>query len=270
VLPSDAVPLGQIDRAITAVARRDRLVVITGLTAVTAAAWAWLFAGAGMSMPMVADGMTKPMAWSPQYAIVMLFMWWIMMIAMMLPAAAPMILLYSLVARKNVGKQGALFSVALFAAGYLLVWGLFSLVATVSHWALESAGLISSMMASTSRWLGGGLLLAAGLYQLTPLKHACLRHCQSPVEFVSAHWQPGRFGALRMGLKHGAFCVGCCFVMMGLLFYGGVMNLFWISGLALLVLLEKLLEPTMRFAWVTGAAWILWGGFVLFEPLLGG
>jgi predicted metal-binding membrane protein len=219
--------------------------------------------GSGMAM---GDGMMMamaPTAWTPGYAVLMFFMWWIMMMAMMLPSASPMILLFARFNRTQRDKGTPYVPTAVFALGYLLVWAAFSLVAVSAQWGLERSGLLSSMMASTSVMLGAVLLIAAGLYQLTPLKYACLRHCRSPLFFISHHWRPGEWGALRMGLEHGAFCTGCCWFLMALLFYGGIMNLFWIIGLALLVLLEKVAPAGHWVGWLMGAGLIGWGGGLL-------
>ena len=137
-----------------------------------------------------------------------------------------------------------------FAAGYLLAWGSFSAVATALQWGMESARMLSPMLVTTNHWLGAAILVAAGLWQLTPLKAACLRHCRTPLGFLIGNWRAGRLGALRMGLEHGAYCLGCCWFLMALLFFGGVMNLYWIAGIGVFVLLEK----TIRMA--TGSpAW---------------
>jgi predicted metal-binding membrane protein len=201
-----------------------------------------------------------PTAWTPGYGVLMLFMWWIMMVAMMLPSAAPMILLFAMINRKQREKGAPYVPTGMFAGGYLLVWGGFSLVAVSVQWVLERTGLLSSMMASTSVMLGAGLLIAAGIYQLTPLKHACLRHCRSPIFFITHHWRPGAAGALRMGVEHGVFCTGCCWFLMALLFYGGVMNLYWIVGLAAFVLLEKTIPAGHWLGGLTGVLLIFWGG----------
>ncbi len=219
--------------------------------------------GSGMAM---GDGMVMamaPMAWSLGYAVLMFFMWWIMMVAMMLPSAAPMILLFARFNRTQRDKGAPYVPTGVFALGYLLVWAGFSLVAVTAQWGFERTGLLSSMMASTSVILGAALLIAAGVYQLTPLKHACLKHCRSPLFFISHHWRQGAWGALRMGLEHGAFCTGCCWFLMALLFYGGVMNLFWIIGLALFVLLEKVAPAGHWVGRVTGIGLIAWGGGLL-------
>jgi predicted metal-binding membrane protein len=146
-----------------------------------------------------------------------------------------------------------------FAAGYLLVWGGFSHFAVALQWGLEAARLLSPMLETSERWLGAAFLVAAGLWQLTPLKARCLSQCRSPLSFLMTRWRPGRAGALRMGLEHGLFCLGCCWFLMALLFFGGVMNLFWIAGLALYVLLEKTLPYGHWLGRVAGVALIAGG-----------
>jgi len=228
--------------------RSDRRIVVAGLVLVTASAWLYTLAGIGMHMSSdgiagMAEGMRSMMTaahWSPSYAALVFLMWWIMMVAMMVPSAAPTILLFAAIHRRKHRHDRPYVPTGLLMAGYLAVWGLFSLVATLLQWRLELTGLVSSEMMTAGMALASVILLAAGLYQLTPLKRACLRHCRSPVAFVTAHWRTGAAGAFRMGVVHGAFCVGCCWVLMGLLFIGGVMNPFWIGGVALYILLEKL------------------------------
>jgi len=146
--------------------------------------------------------------------------------------------------------------------GYLAIWTLFSLAATGAQWALDRAALLSPMMVASSPWLGALLLAAAGAYQLTPAKEACLRHCRAPAHFIAAHWRPGVAGAFRMGAIHGVFCLGCCWALMGLLFFGGVMNLLWIAAITLFVLGEKLLPAGRRTARWSGAAMILAAGLL--------
>lgn len=289
------------------VLRRDRGVVTLVLVAVIAASWLYLLAGAGTgmyphamamfvpdhtsmepSMPGTAsmadyEAMTgatgysnmagmfvSPVTWTPGYALLMFSMWWFMMIAMMLPSAAPMALLHAAVTRKGLARADDAGpnatarrlhpATTAFIAGYLVMWGAFSLVAVVAQWALERGELLSAMMMSTSKFLASGLLLAAGLWQLTPLKTVCLRHCRSPFSFLCMHWRPGFWGAFRMGIEHGVFCLGCCWFLMALLFYGGVMNLIWIIGLALFVLAEKMMPAGVAFGRVTGLLLIAWGG----------
>lgn len=229
--------------------RRDRLVVLLALSAVVALAAAYTIMGVGMDMSALTmtrmaiemPGMLMPPAqWSAGYAVKMFLMWWVMMIAMMVPSAAPAILLFSNVARKQQSQATPFLTTWFFLAGYLIAWLLFSLVATALQWAFEKLGLMTGMMEIGTPVIAGAVLLAAGLYQLTPLKKACLRHCQHPVLFVMQRWRPGGSGAFGMGLQHGAYCLGCCWLLMTLLFVGGVMNLLWIAGMAVYVAVEKL------------------------------
>ena len=214
-----------------------------------------------MGQAMVA--MATPADWTWAYAFLMFGMWWVMMIAMMLPSAAPMILLFALVNRRSHAKGGPYVPAAVFAGAYLVAWGGFSVVATALQWGLERAALLSPMMASGDMAFGGALLVLAGAYQLSPLKHACLRQCRGPIDFISRHWRPGRQGAFRMGVHHGLYCLGCCWALMVLLFFGGAMNLYWIAGLALFVLLEKTIPPGHRLASLSGLGLVGWGVVLL-------
>ena len=264
--------------------RRDRLIVGLGLAVLTALAITYLAAGAGLDMSLAdmtntalfphraptggMDGMAAPFAWSAPYAILMLAMWWVMMIAMMVPSAAPMMLLYAGVARREEERQPTslygLRKTGLFLAGYLVTWLAFSVAATGLQWGLESSGLLSSMrMTSVSGWLSAAILALAGLYQWTPIKDVCLRHCRTPAAFLSHHWRPGRGGILGLGIRHGAYCVGCCWALMTLMFVGGVMNPVWIAAIAVLVLLEKTLPGGRWLPRLSGAALILWGAATL-------
>lgn len=256
-------------------AKNDRLIVSLGLVFVTALSWAYILAGAGMDMGMDM-GRTMPMgtigdmklpmpsaSWTLAYAALMLAMWWVMMAAMMLPGAAPMVLLFATVNRSAALQSGRAVPTIAFVSGYLVVWGVFSLAAAIAQFALTSAGILDGMMRGNSPWFAGLVLIAAGVYQMTPIKDTCLRHCQSPQKFVMRHWQPGPAGAFRMGLAHGTFCLGCCGAMMVLLFIGGVMNILWIGGLALFVLIEKHAGRWPHFNKVTGAALVTWGGILL-------
>lgn len=246
------------------VLHRDRLIVAIGTAAVTALAWAYLASGAGMDTEMMADMPDMaPMPWTPLYAALLFVMWWVMMIAMMAPSAAPTVLLYATVKRKQETASCAAMDAWIFLAGYLATWAGFSVVAVLVQWALERLGLLSMAMASTSSILGGLILLAAGLYQFTPLKRACLRYCESPLMFLSRHWRPGTRGAFHMGIRHGSYCVGCCWFLMALLFVSGVMNLLWIIAIALYVAGEKLLPFGPRLSHAAGGALILFGAIML-------
>lgn len=261
--------------AIEQVLRRERGVEVAGLVLIAALAWWWVVIGAGtgmMAKDMTTWSFPPPIFmfmysdWSPGYAVTMFFMWWIMMIAMMTPSAAPLILLYGRTYRHGQlsGRLGGgIVPTFVFALGYLLSWAVFSLIATGLQWGLERAGLMHQMrMWSVSPLLTAALLIAAGLYQLTSFKAGCLRHCRSPAQFLARHFSPGAFGALRLGWRHGLYCLGCCWVLMALLFAGGIMNLVWIAGLAIYILLEKLLPRGLLIARVTGVGLVLAGLWV--------
>ena len=211
---------------------------------------------------------TAPVAWDATYFVLMFLMWAIMMVGMMVPSAAPMILLFAAIDRKRRPSRSPFPGTAVFTLGYLLVWAAFSLVATALQWALSEAALLSPMMAGTSRALGAALFAAAGAYQVTPLKHACLHHCRSPIHFVVGHWRPGTAGALRMGVEHGAYCVGCCWFLMGLLFVGGVMNLLWVAVIAAFVLAEKVAPRGELVARASGALMLAFAAYLALRPLL--
>jgi predicted metal-binding membrane protein len=257
-----------------AMLRRDRTVVVVALVSVIAVAWIWILIGAGTGMtamamtfgsgmPGMATMLMEPAAWSLGYAALMFAMWWAMMAAMMLPSAAPMLLLFARVNRNQKADDRPFTPTGIFAAGYLAAWGAFSTLATGLQWELERLGLLSPMMATTSYWLGSAILLAAGVWQLTPIKGICLRHCRSPMGFLVQGWRPGRLGAFRMGLEHGSYCLGCCWFLMGLLFFGGIMNLFWIIGLAGFVLLEKTIPMGSWIGRIVGVGVAAWGVVLL-------
>lgn len=235
--------------------RRDHWLVVGALTLIVVLAWIYMLAGAGMSM--------APMAWTPEYAMVVFLMWWIMMVAMMLPSASPVILLFASVSRRQQALGKPFVPAFFFLTGYIVVWGLFSLIATGAQWGLQASGRISMMAGSGSQLLSATILIAAGLWQLTPLKQVCLRHCRSPLQFITNGFRPGVRGALRMGAEHGAFCLGCCWFLMGLLFYGGVMNLFWIAGLAIYVLIEKVAPNGLWIGRIAGVVLLVWGCWLL-------
>jgi predicted metal-binding membrane protein len=251
---------------LSALLRHDRALVLAGLAFVIALSWIWLLMGAGIPMDEMDMGggqiMLMAPAWTVGYAALIFSMWIIMMAAMMLPSAAPAILLV-IALKKQQGEDHAAHSSGLFALGYLAVWAGFSLIATGLQWGLDRAGLLSETMASGSTVLAASLLSAAGVYQWTPWKQACLRHCRSPFDFLTRYWRRGAFGPTRAGAWHGAFCLGCCWMLMALLFVGGLMNILWIAGLALLVLVEKLAPLGPRVSQLTGIVLIGWGVLVL-------
>ena len=221
--------------------RAERLAILASLASVTAIAWIYLIVMAAGMDAMQGGEMLGMHPWTAVDFALMLAMWVVMMVGMMLPTAIPMTLVYAQVAGKAAREGTVLAPTGAFVAGYLLAWSVFSVGATVAQWGLDRAALLSPMMVSNSPWLGAALLIGAGAYQLTPLKNVCLRHCRSPAHFLAENWRPGSFGALTMGFTHGLFCLGCCWVLMGLLFVGGVMNLLWIAAITLFVLLEKVI-----------------------------
>ena len=252
-----------------AVLRRDRWIVFAGLFTVIVLSWIYILVGAGMGRTAfdMTEGapaaMMQPAVWTPGYAAFVFLMWWVMMHAMMLPSASPVMLLFAVVSRKQRNQGSPFVPTSVFAAGYLVAWGGFSLLATGLQWGLERTGIMWATMTVTNGLFGGLLLIVAGVYQLTPLKHACLRHCRSPVQFVTHHWRSGSVGALRMGIEHGWFCLLCCWSLMALLFVGGVMNLYWIIGLAVFVLLEKTIPSGHRLGSLAGVCLIAWGGWMV-------
>jgi predicted metal-binding membrane protein len=266
------------DGTLEAVLRRDRLIVGSALGVSAALAWAyvlWLAADmnmdamnmAGLRMIPAGMGIMAPAAapWSAVELALVFMMWAVMMVGMMAPSAAPLILMYARVGRQ--GKVGGkpLAASGWFAAGYFLAWAGFSLAATLVQWVLQREALLDTRMASANIRLGAFVVLAAGIYQWTPIKNACLAHCQTPFRFLMSHggFRSDIRGCLHLGLLHGIYCVGCCWVLMALLFVVGVMNVLWIALLALLVLLEKLTPWGRWVARITGAACVAAGVWML-------
>ena len=223
--------------------RHERWIVGGGVALLVALSGAYVVTGAGMG---------GAMAMQPSVGA-LIIMWWVMMAAMMVPSAAPAILLYANV-RTMRGSDGPIVASWVFLSGYLALWLLFSIAA-----AMAQRVLTGPSMTLDSRPVEAAVLIAAGLYQLSPLKGACLSQCRAPAQFISRHWRPGWSGALRLGLLHGAYCVGCCWLLMALLFVGGVMNLLYVVAIALLVAIEKLAPRGKWIGQVTGLALIFWG-----------
>ncbi|TIN91900.1 MAG: DUF2182 domain-containing protein [Mesorhizobium sp.] len=241
------------DTALEAALRRDRAVVTAALVVIAVLAWAYvLWLAAGMDMGATAAPVFR--AWAAADFAFIFTMWTVMMVGMMTPSVAPMLLLYAGVGRKARADGRPIASTGWFFAGYLAVWVVFSLVATAAQWLLAGLALLSPSMATDSAILGGLVLIAAGLYQWTPLKGVCLRQCQAPIAFLASHggFRSAPFGALRLGVAHGAYCLGCCWALMALLFVGGVMNVLWIAGIAALVLLEKIIPTGQLVPRITG------------------
>lgn len=262
-----------------AIVRRDRRVVVFGIVAVTALAWVYLALisiemdrdmamGQDMEVVMKAAAQPRLAPWTVIDSVLMFTMWAVMMVAMMLPSASPMIAMFAKVnrQRRTSGESvdgDPVVSTWIFVTGYIVMWSGFSLLATILQWVLQNAGLLSPMMASTNTVFGGLMLIAAGAYQWSAWKQSCLNHCQTPLGFLMTRWQDGGDGAFRMGLSHGAYCVGCCWMLMALLFVSGVMNLAWVAALAALILAEKLMPPGPWLSRITGTGLIVWGSWMI-------
>ncbi len=244
--------------------RFDTLVILASLSGVTLLAWWYLFAmAADMGAMAAMPNMAIPV-WDSSYALMMFTMWAVMMVGMMLPAVTPAVLIYQSITKKASREGQTVTPTGVFTAGYLLIWMLFSAVATAAQWGLDKAALLSPMLVSTSSTLGATLLIGAGIYQFLPIKNACLKQCRSPMEFLSAHWRTGTKGAFCLGAHHGLYCLGCCWMLMALLFFGGVMNLFWIALITIFVLVEKILPYGDSGGKVIGFLMIAGGGSLLF------
>ena len=249
---------------------RGRALVALSVLTMCALAWAYLIYLVSEMPPMASAtvvtsmGMPSDHAWELLDFTAMFVMWSVMMVAMMLPSATPMILLYVQINRKRESQGKSRNRIALFIGGYLLVWIGFSVLATLMNWALHSGGLLNSMMGRVTSGAAGISLLAAGTYQWTTLKYACLTHCRSPVGFLMSHWHAGRWGAVRMGAHHGLYCLGCCWLLMVLLFVLGVMNLLWIAVLTVFVLAEKVVPRGDLLGRIAGLLMIGWGGWLIF------
>ena len=258
---------GARNSVIEAALKRDRALVLVGL--VTAVALSWLYlvlASRDMYGPM--DGLSAWMmtaAWDWEYGVLIFAMWVVMMIGMMLPTAAPAILLYSRILRSSAEASAPVARTYAFMGGYLLAWTGFSLLATVLQGLLSKTVLLSPMMVSAHSWLSAALLAVAAIYQLTPLKQTCLSSCRAPADFLSRNWRPGLSGAVRLGIHHGLYCVGCCWALMLLLFAGGVMSLLWIGAITIYVLAEKLLPYGVQGSRSAGALLLLMAIYLAVE-----
>lgn len=276
--------MSQARDALSGILKRDRLIIGAALAAIALLAWAYvLWLAAGMARPAMADMPDMDMAgmdvaammapnlapWTPAHTLFIFAMWAVMMAGMMTPSAAPMILIYAQVGRQAAASGRHFAPAGWFAGGYLLAWTGFAGMATVAQYGLERASLLSPMMASASAVFGGSLLVAAGLYQLSPFKAACLSQCRAPLSFIQKHggFQPHTLASLRLGLLHGLYCIGCCWALMTLLFVGGVMNLLWIAGLMIVVLAEKLMPAPRLLSLGIGVAMLVAGAAMLAPSL---
>ena len=250
--------------------KRHKYTILFSLSAITLLSWLYLVDMADSMTSMSMASTTQMLSvhpWTGREFWLMFLMWTVMMVGMMVPTAVPMTLVCAAVARKAHAQQTPIAPTALFVTGYITMWTIFSMVATTAQWTLDQAALLSPMLVTTSPTIGATLLIAAGLYQLTPLKHACLVKCRGPIHFLAQHWRPGRNGALRMGVEHGLYCLGCCWILMGLIFLGGVMNLLWIATITLFVLFEKIIPLGAQGGRLAGVAMTALGSVILARTL---
>ena len=265
--------------AVESFIQRDKIITIIAIAILVGATFTYTVLGVGMNMSAIqmTPGLGQsqmsmpnmsamrnmaatPAVWSFNYSVLMFFMWWTMMIAMMLPSASPMILLYTALIRRTKKTKSIIRQVTSFISGYLLAWAAFSLFAAALQSQLELRDWMSPMMMeATNIYLAAGILIAAGVYQLTPLKTVCLEKCRQPASFLANYKNTWVNSPLRIGLVHGFYCVGCCWFLMGLLFFGGIMNLYWIVGLIIFVAIEKLHEKGVIFGKILGGGAIFLG-----------
>lgn len=245
--------------------QRDRAIVASGLLGVAGLGWFYIvrLSHEMRAMADMALAMPQMKPWSLQDFSLTFLMWAVMMVAMMVPSATPMILIFASVNRKRLAEHTPVIRTSLFLLGYLVVWAAYSVLAALGQWGLHTAALVAGPAIAVTPWLGGLLLVSAGGYQFMPLKNACLSRCQSPFGFILSEWREGPAGAIVMGLRHGMFCLGCCWVLMTLLFVAGVMNLAWVVAIAAFVLLEKLVPLGRIVSSLAGAGLIAWGIWVI-------
>ena len=256
-----------------AVLKRDRVIVLSGLVGITILAWLYTIS-LSRDMTHAAAGHAAIMhpRVSPLGAadLMLLFvMWVVMMIAMMVPTATQMVLTFAAIERKNADGRNPMRRTAIFLLGYVVAWSLYAALATLGQWGLQSAALVSPIGVSESALFGGVLLIAAGIFQWTPLKYACLARCRSPFVFLMTEWRPGDRGALRMGWRHGIYCVVCCWALMALMFVLGMMNILWLAALTAFVLLEKAAPGGHLVGHLAGVGLVGWGIYLLGMGLLG-
>jgi predicted metal-binding membrane protein len=249
--------------------KKDRFILVSGLFVIGILSWLYIIYLYRQMEVMDMNALLFAMPMTPQWTwtdfVLLLLMWLIMMIAMMIPSVSPLILIFAMINRQRQQRKSPFVPAGYLLSGYFLVWAAFSLIATCLQWLLQQISLLNPEMETTSKVLGAIILISAGVFQFTPLKHTCLNHCRTPFNFIHRHWKEGKLGALKMGVENGMYCLGCCWVLMILLFVSGIMNLLWIAIIALFVLIEKVLPAAKPISFVAGIVLIAYGITILIQ-----
>lgn len=255
--------------AIESILKKDRLILVTGLLFICLLSWWYIIYLYRQMYPMNMNALFFAMPMTPDWTatdfVLLFLMWLVMMIAMMTPSVAPLIFIFAMVNRQKKLQQNPFVPTGYLFSGYFLVWAVFSLLATILQWALQQVAWLNPEMIITNKILGSVILITAGLFQFSVLKQRCLHYCQTPVDFIHRKWKEGKKGAFKMGIENGVYCLGCCWVLMVLLFVAGIMNLLWIALLSLFVLVEKLIPNSKWISYAAGTCLILYGLFALFN-----
>ncbi len=251
------------------VLKKDRFIVLIALFVLCVLSWLYIIYLYNQMYPMNMDALFFAMPMTPSWSwtdfVLLFLMWFVMMIAMMTPSVTPLVLIFTLINRKRQQRQNPFVPSGYLLCGYFLVWAAFSLFATLLQWLLQQVSLLNPEMITTSKILGGSILILAGVFQFTPLKNTCLRHCRTPISFIHQYWKDGKIGALRMGIQNGIYCLGCCWILMILLFVSGIMNILWIAVISLFVLIEKVLSSVKAISLIAGITLIAYGTIVLLQ-----
>jgi predicted metal-binding membrane protein len=253
--------------ALEYILKKDRFIILSALFVICLLSWLYIIYLYRQMIVMDMDALFFAMPMTPKWSwtdfFLLFLMWLIMMVAMMTPSIAPLILIFALINRKRKQQQNPFVPSGYLLGGYLLVWAAFSLLATLLQWLLQQISLLNPEMETTSKILGAIIFISAGLFQFTQVKHRCLNYCRTPVTFVHHNWKDGKRGALKMGIGNGTYCLGCCWILMILLFVSGIMNLLWIAIIALFVLIEKVLPAAKPVTFTAGIALIAYGVMIL-------
>ena len=256
-------------KSLAFLSKRDRLIIIGGLFFITLLSWLYIIylykQMVYMDMNALFFAMPMTPVWTYIDFILLFLMWLVMMIAMMTPSVSPLILVFATINRQRKEHDHPFVNAAFLMVGYFLVWAAFSLAATALQWSLQQMSLLSPDMKTTSKIVGSIIFITAGMFQFSPLKQTCLAHCRTPLNFVLQHWKVGKRGALRMGIENGFYCLGCCWMLMVLLFVTGIMNLLWVAIIAIFVLFEKILTRIKWIPYVAGTGLIIYGILLLIK-----